>query len=138
MPKERRPRRVSASVSATQVRSSRQKRGGRTLNIPNDHGNPATSEQTMSLIKDGNNIRKLSVDHGFQAAKLYDEEFRKLIYVHRLEWTTVHDELWWLAMGQSRNSNNNSYAQAFLLKKNKTPFLGRTQQQPSGYTKGYC
>lgn len=92
----------------------------------------------LDLIKYGNNIRKLLVDHGFQAAKFYDEEFRKLRYVHRLEWTTVHDELWRLAMGQSRNSNNNSHAQAFLLKKNKTPFLGRTQQQPSVYPIGYC
>jgi hypothetical protein len=92
----------------------------------------------LNLIKYRNNIRKISVDHGFQAAKFYDEEFRKLRYVHRLEWTTVHDELWRLAMGQSRHSNNNSYAQAFLLKKNKSPFLGRTQQQPSVYPKGYC
>jgi hypothetical protein len=55
----------------------------------------------LDLIKYGNNIRQLSVDHGFQAAKYYDEEFRKLRYVHRLEWTTVHDELWRLAMAQN-------------------------------------
>ena len=92
----------------------------------------------LDLIKYGNNIKKHSVDHGFHAAKYHDEEFRKLRYVHRLEWTTVHDELVRLAMGKSRHSNNNSYAQAFLLKKNKSPFLGRTQQQPSVYPKGYC
>jgi hypothetical protein len=53
MPKERIPRRVSTSVSAAedtniqlpQVRSSRQRRGVRTIKIPNDHGNPSTSEQ---------------------------------------------------------------------------------------------
>ena len=56
MPKDSRSMRVANSVSATednnmplpQVRSSRQRRDVRTLNIPNDHGNPATSEQTMT------------------------------------------------------------------------------------------
>ena len=38
----------------------------------------------LDLIEYGNNIRKLSVHHGFQAAKFYNEEFRKLRYVHRL------------------------------------------------------
>jgi hypothetical protein len=37
----------------------------------------------LDLIKYGNNIKKLSVDHGFHAAKYHDEEFRKLRYVHR-------------------------------------------------------
>jgi hypothetical protein len=40
----------------------------------------------LDLIKYGNNTRKHSVDHGFQAAKFYDEEFRKLRYVLKLEW----------------------------------------------------
>ena len=56
MPKDRRPKSVATSVSATednnipitQVRFSRQGRSVRTLNIPNDQGNPATSEQTMT------------------------------------------------------------------------------------------
>ncbi|VDH95772.1 Hypothetical predicted protein, partial [Mytilus galloprovincialis] len=38
--------------------------------------------QREDLIKYGNNMRKLGYESGFQAVKLYDEEFRKLRVVH--------------------------------------------------------
>ena len=53
-------------------------------------------ETTLALIKYGNNIRSMSFNFGFAAAKLYDEEFRKLRVraQNALQWAVVHNELW--------------------------------------------
>lgn len=92
---------------------------------------------TLDLIKYANNLRKLSSDYGFQAAKVYDEEFRKLRYVHRLDWATMHDELWRVAIGQQYNNNGYKNNGRSGLKQ-KQPFVGRSQQKSDPYPKGFC
>ncbi|XP_062621178.1 uncharacterized protein LOC134282804 [Saccostrea cucullata] len=88
----------------------------------------------LDLIKYGNNIRKLALDFGFQAARFYDEEFRKLRQVHKLEWSVMHDELWRVATSQNKSGLYNLFSNS---KRGKTPFLGRIQQRPE-YPKGFC
>jgi len=48
----------------------------------------------LDLIKYGNNIRNMAKQFGFQAAKSYDESFRKVRKFMNFEWGTINDELW--------------------------------------------
>jgi hypothetical protein len=45
-------------------------------------------------IKYGSNIKHLAKQFGFQAAKSYDESFRKVRQFMNLEWGTINDELY--------------------------------------------
>lgn len=48
----------------------------------------------LPLIKYGNVICNMVHAFGFPAVKYYDEEFRKVCGLLRLDWATIHDELW--------------------------------------------
>ncbi|VDI72932.1 Hypothetical predicted protein, partial [Mytilus galloprovincialis] len=71
----------------------------------------------LDLIKYGNNMRKLGYESGIQAVKLYDEEFRKLRVVHRLDWVILHDELYRLATAIKHSGNYQQHSQSSGLKK---------------------
>ena len=57
------------------------------------------SDRALQLIKYANMIRGMSAKLGFEAARYYDEEFRKLRAAHGLEWSLIHDELYRSASG---------------------------------------
>ncbi|CAG2213337.1 unnamed protein product [Mytilus edulis] len=83
----------------------------------------------LDLIKYGNNMRKLGYESGIQAVKLYDEEFRKLRVVHRLDWVILHDELYRLATAIKHSGNYQQHSQSSGSKNSRSPFLGKTQQK---------
>ncbi|XP_071143896.1 uncharacterized protein [Mytilus edulis] len=68
-----------------------------------------------ALIKYGFNVRSLCKSLGFQAAKVYDEKFRKIRKILGLQWNQINDELWRSAALYERQSdfsgqNKKSYA----------------------------
>ena len=81
------------------------------------------------LLKYANMIRNMSAKIGFESARFYDEEFRKLRATHALNWLVVHDELWRTASGLQVRSQ---FAQR---PRGKQPFRRDGQQV---FTKGYC
>lgn len=89
----------------------------------------------LALIKYGNNIRNMSQNFTFQAAKVYDEEFRKLRVSApgSLQWAVVHDELWRCAIVRSQLTPNSSFT-----KQNKKQPFPRGFQQKKRYPKGFC
>ncbi|XP_071169651.1 uncharacterized protein [Mytilus edulis] len=92
----------------------------------------------LDLIKYGNNMRKLGYESGIQAVKLYDEEFRKLRVVHRLDWVILHDELYRLATAIKHSVNYQQHSQSSGSKNSRSPFLGKTQQKQGKYPIGFC
>ena len=86
--------------------------------------------QSTPLLKYGNNIRHISQEFGFNAAKFYDEQFRLLRVSFELDWAQVHDELWRRASLMSRKGGTNSV-------KNQ-PFLKGFRQDSRRYPKGFC
>ncbi|VDI03187.1 Hypothetical predicted protein [Mytilus galloprovincialis] len=92
----------------------------------------------LDLIKYGNNMRKLGYESGIQAVKLYDEEFRKLRVVHRLDWVILHDELYRLATAIKHSGNYQQHSQSSGSKNSRSPFLGKTQQKQGKYPNGFC
>jgi len=51
----------------------------------------------LALIKYGLNIRSMSKQFGFQAVKIYDENFRRIRKLMNLNWNQINDELWQMA-----------------------------------------
>ena len=86
-------------------------------------------------IKYGSNIKHLPKQFGFQAAKSYDESFRKVRQFMNLEWGTINDELWRLAA--YRNFSQSATGSKNIHRTNKTQsmsFHRRVQQQfPIGF-----
>ena len=97
----------------------------------------------QALIKYAFNIRLFSKSYGFQAAKMYDENFRKVKKLLNFKWEEVNDELWRSAVlseksnnfpGQSRSSN-------IRVRSNIPTFQRKVQHQyqfPNGYCWAFC
>ena len=84
------------------------------------------SDRALQLIKYANMIRGMSAKLGFEAARYYDEEFRKLRAAHGLEWSLIHDELYRNASSMQARAAN---------KPHKMPFRKDGQQE---FKKGFC
>ncbi|XP_071150452.1 uncharacterized protein [Mytilus edulis] len=97
-----------------------------------------------ALIKYGFNVRSLCKSLGFQAAKVYDEKFRKIRKILGLQWDQINDELWRSAALYERQSdfsgqNKKSYAKTSNSGPNS--FQRRAQHQyqfPNGYCWAFC
>ncbi|CAG2235118.1 unnamed protein product [Mytilus edulis] len=97
-----------------------------------------------ALIKYGFNVRSLCKSLGFQAAKVYDEKFRKIRKILGLQWDQINDELWRSAALYERQSdfsgqNKKSYAKTSNSAPNS--FQRRAQHQyqfPNGYCWAFC
>ena len=72
-------------------------------------------------------IRRMIGEFGFDAARFYDEEFRRVKPSHNLDWTVIHDELWRQAMSLSKQGN--------FRAQNFNP---QSKQSSKSYPKGYC
>ena len=84
----------------------------------------------LSLIKYANNIRGIASEYGFEAARFYDEEFRRVRSHHDLDWTVIHDELWRRALSVGKTSNFRPQ-RVYQQSSNKG-------QSVRYYPKGYC
>ena len=67
----------------------------------------------LDLIKYGNNIKNMAKQFGFQAAKSYDESFRKVRKFMNFESGTINDELW-------RSASYSSFNQSTIGSKKKS------------------
>lgn len=98
------------------------------------------SNSVLDLIKYGNNIRNMAKQFGFQAARAYDESFRKVRKYMNFEWGTINDELWRTAaysnFSQGAIGSKNSLR---INKPQSMPFHRRAQQQfPMGFCWAFC
>ncbi|XP_052071352.1 uncharacterized protein LOC127709726 [Mytilus californianus] len=97
-----------------------------------------------ALIKYGFNVRSLCKSLGFQAAKLYDEKFRKIRKILGLRWDEINDELWRSAALYDRQSEfSGQNKKSFAKTSNSGPnsFHRRAQHQyqfPNGYCWAFC
>lgn len=96
--------------------------------------------ESLALIKYGYNIRSMSKQFGFQAANLYDEQFRQVKKVLNLEWSTINDELWRrAAYGLNSPSRNQNQLVKGSKGYNSYSFPRKAQQQyPLGFCWAYC
>ncbi|VDI64974.1 Hypothetical predicted protein [Mytilus galloprovincialis] len=75
--------------------------------IPTDfHVSRKSLNSALALIKYGYTIRGLCKSLGFQAAKTYDEKYRRVRKILNLRWDTINDELWRSELNFPRNHNS--------------------------------
>ena len=87
------------------------------------------NDRVLQLVKYANSIRNMSARLGFEAARFYDKEFRKLKSSHGLHWSVIHDELWRVASNMQSRGNTNVKTRV------KLPF--RRDSQPE-FKPGFC
>ena len=95
--------------------------------------------ESKILTKYGNNIRFISQEFGFNAAKFYDEQFRLLRVSFQLNWAEVHDELWRRASLMKRGSTSGTSTMSNISNTQRNqPFLKGYRQDSKRYPKGFC
>ncbi|CAG2209039.1 unnamed protein product [Mytilus edulis] len=95
----------------------------------------------LALVKYGYTIRGLCKSLGFQAAKTYDEKFRRVRKILNLRWDTINDELWRSVSLTERSNSVTSQDRSSFMNTSKNTFPRRVQQQfqfPIGYCWAFC